>query len=40
VEEWLHAFLTSTLKGGKWSTSSPGLFTLRKELGTIAYKAG
>jgi len=36
VEVYLHThtFLTSTLDGGEWSTSSPGCFTPRKNSST------
>jgi hypothetical protein len=30
VELWLHALLTSTLDGGEWSASHPGLFFPRE----------
>jgi len=30
VEVQLHAFLTSELDGGEWSTSGPGRFTHRE----------
>jgi hypothetical protein len=31
VEVYLHAFLTSALDGGEWSTSRPGLFNPREK---------
>jgi hypothetical protein len=40
VEVQVHAFLTSTLDGGEWSASRPGLFTPRERVpGTLQVKS-